>query len=216
MAPSTLHRRRQTGPIYRSWTRCCRTWARLATAPIWRNIALPISIIHLRFPHRRMCWTIQSNVLRSTVCWMSWAARKMLDQFMLFRTGKRNYFSKWMVHALTCCSESNIYPFFSCRHVSSRKSPGGKHVTITVRETKTERLTPINQNYHSGQIGNQEIERQIIQTQQNSSALAPRASSATKELDDLMASLSDFKVCLKNRTFYRLTPGWSSSNGWLP
>lgn len=81
-----------------------------------------------------------------------------------------------------------------CRHVSSRKSPGGKHVTITVRETKTERLTPVNQNYHTGPLGNQDIERQIIQTQQNSSTLAPRASSATKELDDLMASLSDFKV----------------------
>lgn len=33
-------------------------------------------------------------------------------------------------------------------------------------------------------------ERQIVQSHQ----LAPRASSATKELDDLMASLSDFKV----------------------
>lgn len=71
-------------------------------------------------------------------------------------------------------------------------------MTITVRETKTERLTPVNQNYQSGPIGNQEVERQIIQTQQNSSSLVPRASSATKELDDLMASLSDFKVRFKN------------------
>lgn len=31
------------------------------------------------------------------------------------------------------------------------KSPGGKHVTITVRETKTERLTPVNQPY-SGKL----------------------------------------------------------------
>lgn len=36
------------------------------------------------------------------------------------------------------------------------------------------------------------VERQIVQTQQSG---APFASSATKELDDLMASLSDFKVC---------------------
>lgn len=39
-------------------------------------------------------------------------------------------------------------------------------------------------------LGN--VERQIIQSQQQS--VAPFASSATKELDDLMASLSDFKV----------------------
>lgn len=38
------------------------------------------------------------------------------------------------------------------------------------------------------------MDRQIIQSNQS----APRASSATKELDDLMASLSDFKV---NTTF---------------
>lgn len=31
--------------------------------------------------------------------------------------------------------------------LSSSKSPGGKHVTITVRETKTERMTPVNQTY---------------------------------------------------------------------
>lgn len=69
-------------------------------------------------------------------------------------------------------------------------------MTITVRETKTERLTPVNQNYQSGPLGNEHIERQIIQ---NSSSVAPRASSATKELDDLMASLSDFKVRSNNR-----------------
>lgn len=39
--------------------------------------------------------------------------------------------------------------------------------------------------------GNEHIERQIISQQ---SSTLPRASSATKELDDLMASLSDFKV----------------------
>lgn len=40
-------------------------------------------------------------------------------------------------------------------------------------------------------VGDQEVIRQVIQ---NSNAGAPRASTATKELDDLMASLSDFKV----------------------
>lgn len=31
--------------------------------------------------------------------------------------------------------------------VPNKPSPGGKHVTITVRETKTERMTPVNQSY---------------------------------------------------------------------
>lgn len=31
--------------------------------------------------------------------------------------------------------------------MSTSKSPGGKHVTITVKETKTERTTPVNQHY---------------------------------------------------------------------
>lgn len=31
--------------------------------------------------------------------------------------------------------------------VSASKSPGGKQITITVRETKTERMTPVNQSY---------------------------------------------------------------------
>lgn len=37
----------------------------------------------------------------------------------------------------------------------------------------------------------QEVIRQVTH---NANAVAPRASTATKELDDLMASLSDFKV----------------------
>lgn len=71
----------------------------------------------------------------------------------------------------------------NCRTTSNPKSPGGKHVTITVRETKTERINPTNDSY-------QDIDRYIVK----SNSMAPRASSATKELDDLMASLSDFKV----------------------
>lgn len=78
--------------------------------------------------------------------------------------------------------------FVYSRLANNPKSPGGKHVTITVRETTTERINPTNQQY-------QDIDRQIIKS--NSQSYAPRASSATKELDDLMASLSDFKVSTK-------------------
>lgn len=41
--------------------------------------------------------------------------------------------------------ELKISSFFCS--LTSRKSPGGKHVTITVRETKTERMKPVNQSY---------------------------------------------------------------------
>lgn len=34
----------------------------------------------------------------------------------------------------------------------SSKSPGGKHVTITVRETKTEKMTPVNQAHRDGEL----------------------------------------------------------------
>lgn len=37
------------------------------------------------------------------------------------------------------------YNSFFFRRTTSTPKPGGKHVTITVRETKTERLTPVNQ-----------------------------------------------------------------------
>ncbi|KRG02787.1 uncharacterized protein Dmoj_GI17221, isoform B [Drosophila mojavensis] len=81
---------------------------------------------------------------------------------------------------------------------SAHKSPTpGRHVTITVRETKTEKLTG-----PDGPVGT--IEEQIVQKKDSYSpnlvAPAPAVkhqgytSQATKELDDLMASLSDFKV----------------------
>ncbi|KRG02790.1 paxillin isoform X3 [Drosophila mojavensis] len=82
---------------------------------------------------------------------------------------------------------------------SAHKSPTpGRHVTITVRETKTEKLTG-----PDGPVGT--IEEQIVQKKDSYSpnlvAPAPAVkhqgytSQATKELDDLMASLSDFKDC---------------------
>ncbi|XP_032595574.2 leupaxin isoform X2 [Drosophila grimshawi] len=79
---------------------------------------------------------------------------------------------------------------------SAHKSPTpGRHVTITVRETKTEKLSG-----PDGPVGS--IEEQIVQQKEsyspNLAAPAPQhqgyTSQATKELDDLMASLSDFKV----------------------
>ncbi|KAH8305444.1 hypothetical protein KR018_005683 [Drosophila ironensis] len=80
---------------------------------------------------------------------------------------------------------------------SAHKSPTpGRHVTITVRETKTEKLTG-----PDGPVGT--VEEQIVQQKDSYTPNhavpgqqigAPYTSQATKELDDLMASLSDFKV----------------------
>uniref|UniRef100_A0A182P4P0 Uncharacterized protein n=1 Tax=Anopheles epiroticus TaxID=199890 RepID=A0A182P4P0_9DIPT len=58
----------------------------------------------------------------------------------------------------------------------------GRQVTITVRETTTEKLTGT----PSAQYQNQLYQQQLAQNESHTS-------SATKELDDLMASLSDFK-----------------------
>ncbi|KAH8282199.1 hypothetical protein KR054_006103 [Drosophila jambulina] len=81
---------------------------------------------------------------------------------------------------------------------SAHKSPTpGRHVTITVRETKTEKLTG-----PDGPVGT--VEEQIVQQKDSytpnhavpGQQVVHQAytSQATKELDDLMASLSDFKV----------------------
>ncbi|XP_054741557.1 leupaxin isoform X2 [Anastrepha obliqua] len=74
---------------------------------------------------------------------------------------------------------------------SLTKSPTpGRHVSITVRETKTEAFAP------EGPVGL--VEKEIVQHKDiylgNQATPSGYASSATKELDDLMASLSDFKV----------------------
>lgn len=57
---------------------------------------------------------------------------------------------------------------------------GPKKVTITVKETKTE----------TGYPG----ETELVSTHVTTTSKAPAASTATRELDDLMATLSDFKV----------------------
>lgn len=64
---------------------------------------------------------------------------------------------------------------------------GPRQVTITVKETKTET---------TGLPVATDVSSHITETYSGTSRLeGPAASSATKELDDLMASLSDFKVC---------------------
>ncbi|XP_043644767.1 leupaxin isoform X5 [Drosophila teissieri] len=80
---------------------------------------------------------------------------------------------------------------------SAHKSPTpGRHVTITVRETKTEKLTG-----PDGPVGT--VEEQVVQQKDSytpnhavpgQQVHQAYTSQATKELDDLMASLSDFKV----------------------
>ncbi|KAI9578765.1 hypothetical protein GQX74_009339, partial [Glossina fuscipes] len=75
------------------------------------------------------------------------------------------------------------------------KSPTpGRHVTITVRETKTE-----NVNAPESRSSKEEVikHKDFIQ---NNAIHQSYASSATKELDDLMASLSDFKVILATKS----------------
>lgn len=65
---------------------------------------------------------------------------------------------------------------------------GPKKVTITVKETKTE----------TGYPGDTELMTTRITKMRSPTA----ASSATKELDDLMATLSDIKVnILKERSY---------------
>ncbi|XP_062120828.1 leupaxin isoform X3 [Drosophila sulfurigaster albostrigata] len=91
---------------------------------------------------------------------------------------------------------------------SAHKSPTpGRHVTITVRETKTEKLSG-----PDGPVGS--VEEHIVQQKDSYSpnfAAPPQhqtyTSQATKELDDLMASLSDFKVSSNSNSN-------SNSNGY--
>ncbi|XP_070502038.1 leupaxin isoform X2 [Chironomus tepperi] len=72
-------------------------------------------------------------------------------------------------------------PVYAVPHDEKPKS--GRHVTITVKQTTTERVegNPSQINAHNSYST-------------SASALGHNASSATKELDDLMASLSDFKI----------------------
>lgn len=74
----------------------------------------------------------------------------------------------------------SISPVYAIPH--EEKPKGGRHVTITVKETKTERV--------SGQPSYQT--QNLIE--RSSAAPLHNASSATKELDDLMSSLADFKI----------------------
>ncbi|XP_030377365.1 paxillin isoform X2 [Scaptodrosophila lebanonensis] len=92
---------------------------------------------------------------------------------------------------------------------SAQKSPTpGRHVTITVRETKTEKLSG-----PDGPVGS--IEEKIVQQKDSYTpnfGAPPQhqayTSQATRELDDLMASLSDFKVNTSSSS-----NGHSNANG---
>lgn len=63
---------------------------------------------------------------------------------MLCQMGECHYD---VVSCRTVSVNNYIYFAFNFYRVSTSKSPGGKQVTITVRETKTERMTPVNQSY---------------------------------------------------------------------
>lgn len=101
-----------------------------------------------------------------------------------------------LLDELTNASTNSIYAVPNGSPSTAAKSPTpGRHVTITVRETTTEKL--------SGPEGVPvaQLEEQIIHKKDSyapplSATPTPHvyASSATKELDELMASLSDFKV----------------------
>ncbi|KAI4472347.1 hypothetical protein M0802_016915 [Mischocyttarus mexicanus] len=73
--------------------------------------------------------------------------------------------------------------------VPNGEYPNDGRVKVTIQETSTE-IEPIYDDYPSSQHGS--LNRSEIQ--QRSYANGHTASNATKELDDLMASLSEFKV----------------------
>ncbi|KAM7352246.1 paxillin isoform 1-T1 [Cochliomyia hominivorax] len=90
------------------------------------------------------------------------------------------------------------------------KSPTpGRHVTITVRETKTENLVgpdgPVRQ-----------MEEKVVKQKDsftpNNAAHQAYASSATKELDDLMASLSDLKVNNGSNHYHQTITDYAKPN----
>ncbi|KAG5677614.1 hypothetical protein PVAND_007356 [Polypedilum vanderplanki] len=76
-------------------------------------------------------------------------------------------------------------PVYAVPH--DEKPKAGRHVTITVKQTTTERVEG---------VPSQSLQAQnsLSYTTSATPALTHNASSATKELDDLMASLSDFKI----------------------
>ncbi|XP_061400598.1 paxillin isoform X4 [Musca vetustissima] len=90
------------------------------------------------------------------------------------------------------------------------KSPTpGRHVTITVRETKTENLAgpegPVRQ-------VEEKVVRQKDSFTPNNATHQAYASSATKELDDLMASLSDFKVNNGSNHYHQTITDYAKPN----
>jgi len=72
---------------------------------------------------------------------------------------------------------------------SNRDYPADGKVRVTIQETSTE-IQPVYDGYPSSQHGS--LNR--TEVQQRNYSNNHTASNATKELDDLMASLSEFKV----------------------
>lgn len=81
--------------------------------------------------------------------------------------------------------ESNAISFI-------RDYPSDGRVKVTIQETSTE-IQPVYDGYPSRQHGS--LNRSEVQ---RSYSNGHTASNATKELDDLMASLSEFKVCINH------------------
>jgi paxillin len=75
-------------------------------------------------------------------------------------------------------------PVYAVPH--DEKPKAGRHVTITVKQTTTERV--------EGSPSQLLQSQNVSYNTSSAPALTHNASSATKELDDLMASLSDFKI----------------------
>ncbi|XP_049534372.1 paxillin isoform X6 [Anopheles darlingi] len=80
-------------------------------------------------------------------------------------------------------SNAHSNPIYAVPHGNQNANHPGRQVTITVRETTTEKLTGTPSAHYQDQM----YQQQLAQNESHTS-------SATKELDDLMASLSDFKV----------------------
>ncbi|EAA12524.5 AGAP008532-PA [Anopheles gambiae str. PEST] len=96
-------------------------------------------------------------------------------------------------------SNAHSNPIYAVPHGNQNANQPGRQVTITVRETTTEKLTGTPSAHHPvAKLHSLHYMRlQSMQPAHQDTTLAQNeshTSSATKELDDLMASLSDFKV----------------------
>ncbi|XP_055643056.1 leupaxin isoform X6 [Toxorhynchites rutilus septentrionalis] len=97
-------------------------------------------------------------------------------------------------------SNANANPIYAVPYGNQSPNPQpqpARQVTITVRETTTEKLTGTPSATYQNQLYEQQLAQQNEQTNYTSSA--------TKELDDLMASLSDFKITAGTHQHHAVT-----------